>query len=418
MVEWCLEATVRKISSLTKRVDVQDVAVSGPLYLFLLGVLIVAYVAVLVSNPSIRLIGPLVLFTALMVVHALLHVAAVLLPPNRRWIALYCLVQGAIVFAIGYQTGSSAMILGLYMAMIGECAGLLWPDRRAVALAAAFFVVLLVVNIVVLWGSAALLDVLPMVAGLLAFVLLYVVLYIRQVRAREEAQALARELEEANAQLQAYAGQVQALTIDQERQRMARELHDTLAQGLAGLVLQLEAADSHLEGSNVPRAQELVQQAMLRARETLHGARRAIQDLRPVALEQGGLVDAIGDEVDRFVATTGVATSFRVDVTQPDLSPEVAQDVLRIIQESLSNVGRHAGASQVQVRLAQGGDGLRVVVQDDGAGFDVAEAFERAGCFGMVGMRERAARAGGSLAVESDPGHGTRVTLKLGEGTA
>ena len=252
-----------------------------------------------------------------------------------------------------------------------------------------------------------------MAAGLMAFVLLYVVLYVRQVRAREEAQALLLELESAHHQLQSYAERIQELTIDQERQRMARELHDTLVQGVAGLILKLEAADSHLEGGNIQRGQAVVQQAMQRARETLHDARRAIEALRPVALEQGTLIEALGDEVDRFAAASGIHISYNVDGRPPGLSPEVAQDVLRIVQESLRNVRRHAQASEVQVRLACDAGRFAVTVQDDGLGFDPAGVRGRPGFYGLVGMQERAERAGGSLSVDSAPGRGTTVVLRL-----
>jgi len=196
---------------------------------------------------------------------------------------------------------------------------------------------------------------------------------------------------------------------------MARELHDTLAQGLAGLILQLEAADSHLESGNPIRAQGVVQQAMQRARTTLQEARRAIQSLRPAALEQGDLMDALRREIHQFAADTGVRTTFAVGAEPPDVSPGMAQDILRIVQESLSNVARHAQASYVRVRLAENGDGLVVVVQDDGIGFDPAEGLERPGCYGVAGMQERARRLGGALRVESAPGEGTRVILRIEE---
>jgi signal transduction histidine kinase len=93
----------------------------------------------------------------------------------------------------------------------------------------------------------------------------------------------------------------------------------------------------------------------------------------------------------------------------------MAQDILRIVQESLSNVARHAQASYVRVRLAENGDGLVVVVQDDGIGFDPAEGLERPGCYGVAGMQERARRLGGALRVESAPGEGTRVILRIEE---
>jgi len=229
---------------------------------------------------------------------------------------------------------------------------------------------------------------------------------------------MVQELEIAHRQLQEYAAQVKELTISQERERMARELHDTLAQGLAGLILQLEAADSHLETGNSERAQAVVQQAMGRARMTLHEARRAIQALRPMALEQGNLIDALGREVDQFVADTGTHATFEVEGGLFDVPPDLAQDALRIVQESLTNVAHHAQASRVRVRVTRSEGAYQVVIQDDGVGFDLNDELEQPGRFGIAGMRERAQHMGAILHVASAPGEGTRITLEFDGGKA
>ena len=393
-----------------------DDAVAGlPFYLFLLLMLAGLYILVLVTNQAMRQPLPLALFTTLMVAHGALHWSSMRLVQQPARLAVYCLVQGALAFAICYLTRSTSVVMGLYIALVGETIGLLWPRRRTAIAAAAFFLGLMAFNIILLWGGKVLLDFLPTLAGILLFVLFYVVLFIRQVAARGEAQTLLRELEGAHRQLQQYAERIEELTINQERQRMARELHDTLAQGLAGLIMQLEAADGYLETDNTERARVVVQQAMQRARTTLHEARRAIQALRPAALEQGNLVDALGHEVDRFTATTGTRATFEVAGATVDVAPEVAQDVLRIVQESLSNIARHAQAEHVHVRLAGDGTGFQVAVHDDGVGFDPAEARTRSDCFGLTGMEERAARIGGQLQIESAPGQGTRIVLSLKE---
>ena len=392
----------------------EDLAIGGPFYLLLLVVMVAAYVIVLINDPSMRQPGPLALFTGLMVAHGGLRLWGLrLVQHQRRWLVVYFLLQGGLVFAIGYLAQLEGLILAFYLALVGESAGMFWPDRRAIALAASFFVLLLLLNVSVIWGMDVLAGILPVLGLMLAFVLIYVVLYIRQVQAREDAQALLEKLEAAHGQLRQYAAQVEELTISQERQRMARELHDTLAQGLAGLILQLEAADSYLESDNGVQARAVVQQAMQRARTTLQEARRAIQALRPVALEQGNLVDALGHEVDQFSATTGIRATFEVSAAPPSVPPEAALDILRIVQEALSNVGRHAQAQHALVRLARAGGMVQVVVQDDGLGFDPGEGLDRPGCFGLAGMRERAERIGGTLQVESERGKGTSVVLSM-----
>jgi len=302
-----------------------EMALARPFYVILYLVMAGGYVATLVSDPPFREPTRLALFTALLLAHGGLHWLSPRLATRWRWLLAYFAVQGALLSAIALMTRNQGFILGLYMALAGEAAGMLWPNLRAIALAAFFCFGLLALNIVVTWGPQAFAQTLPMVGLLFLFVLTYVVLLMRQAEARERAQALLRELEAAHRQLQEYAAKVEELTLSRERERMARELHDTLAQGVAGLILQMEAADSHLESGDPARAQAVVQQAMQRARTTLHDARRAIQALRPAALEQGSLIDALGREVDQFAATTGVRATFEVDASPPDVSPEVAQ---------------------------------------------------------------------------------------------
>jgi NarL family two-component system sensor histidine kinase YdfH len=402
-----------RLNSLFRTAD-EDIAAGGPFYLIMYLVLVAAYVYILVVDASMRQPGRFALFTGLMIVHGALHFFSFRLAEHRRWLPAYVLVQGGIVLALGFMTQLQGLIMGLYLALVGETAGILWPDRRAIALTTSFYITLLVLNILAIWDLDALLGMAPILAGMFAFVLIYVASYIRQVQAREESQVLLQELEVAHHQLQQYADRVEELTISQERQRMARELHDTLAQGLAGLILQLEAVDSHLERDDPERARAVVQQATQRARITLQEARRAIQALRPAALEGGNLVDALGQELDQFAATTGSRTTFEVSGEVPPVSQETALDVLRIVQEGLSNVARHAGASHVLVRLTGDRETLQVMVQDDGVGFDPVEGSGQPGRYGLAGMRERAKQIGGDLKVESDLGGGTTLILRVG----
>jgi NarL family two-component system sensor histidine kinase YdfH len=385
-----------------------------PFFLILYLVLGGGYAAALVADPTLREPARLALFTALVLAHGGLYWASERYAGLNRWWLGYFPVQAALIFGIGYLTQGHWLAIGLTMALAGQAAGALWPKLRLIAAIALLCFAVLAVSLILGWGLRPAIDFLPIVALVLAFVLIYVVLFQRQAQARERSQELLRELEAAHRQLRAYADQVEALTLSRERERMARELHDTLAQGLAGLILQLEAADSHLESGDAGRAQQVVQGAMRRARSTLDEARRAIQALRPAALEQRSLIDALGREVDQFAERTGVRAVLDVDARPPKVSAGRAQGILRIVQESLSNVARHAEADQVLVRLTGAEEGLRVVIQDDGVGFNPAQAWERSDCFGLAGMRERAERLGGTIRVESGPDQGTTVTLEIG----
>jgi NarL family two-component system sensor histidine kinase YdfH len=242
------------------------------------------------------------------------------------------------------------------------------------------------------------------------FIIMYVLMYLRQVEARARAQQLATDLEAANRQLSEYAARVEDLTIAAERQRMARELHDTLSQGLAGLILQLEAVDAHLAGERPGRAREILQPAMQKARLTLTEARQAIDDLRRPAAQDLG--EAVRQEAEHFTRATGIACAPQIELTSaiPDL---VAETAVRAVAEGLTNIARHARAAAVSLRIATDTEAkeLQIEIGDDGIGFD-PEAVE-AGHYGLLGMRERVRLAGGSLEVLSTPGAGTRIRVRF-----
>jgi NarL family two-component system sensor histidine kinase YdfH len=244
------------------------------------------------------------------------------------------------------------------------------------------------------------------------FVLIFVWLFHWQNRAREEAQTALRDLDAAHRQLAEYAAQVEDLTLVNERQRMARALHDTLSQGLAGLVLQLEAIDSHLSRGNTAKGQAITQQAMDRARSTLADARRAIDDLRSGDLAELDLETAVREEADRFTAATGISCDLAISLPTA-LAEEVRDNALRVVAEALTNVARYAQAQHVVVTIRPLDHTLDVEVRDDGMGFDPAQV--GAGHYGLIGLRERARLIGGTLNLESSPGQGTtlRVCLPL-----
>jgi two-component system, NarL family, sensor histidine kinase YdfH len=205
-----------------------------------------------------------------------------------------------------------------------------------------------------------------------------------------------------------YAARVEDLTIASERQRMARELHDTLSQGLAGLILQLEAVDAHLAGSRPERARSILQQSMEKARETLSEARQVIDDLRQPAGRD--LIEAVRQEAGRFTDATGV-TCEPLIVGAVEVSESIGETVVRALSEALTNVARHARARNVSVRLRMLGIELELQICDDGVGFDPETI--QAGHYGLLGMRERVRLVGGKCDVKSEPGKGTCVTLKF-----
>jgi signal transduction histidine kinase len=231
---------------------------------------------------------------------------------------------------------------------------------------------------------------------------------VRLVRAgREQRAALAR----ANRQLAHYATTLEQLTISRERNRMARELHDTLAHTLSGVAVQLEAVRSLWEG-DPETAREMVDQSLASTRAGLGEARRAIRALRAAPLEDLGLALAIQELAQSATGRAEWALALQVPEERWELPPAVEQAVYRIADEALANAAQHAGARNVQVCLEREDARLALLVRDDGQGFDATQPVPE-GHYGLRGMRERAEMVGGTLTVDSAPGRGTTVRFEV-----
>jgi len=195
-----------------------------------------------------------------------------------------------------------------------------------------------------------------------------------------------------------------------ERNRMAREIHDTLAQGFTGIVVQLEAAEDAATGSPQEAAGHIARARTL-ARESLAEARRSVWALRPKALTQRSLSAALRDSVLTLVNPAGLAARFEFAPELPALDPALEDDLLRIALEAVTNALKHAQATTLTLILRGDADAVTLQVVDDGRGLAAQPAPESGG-FGLIGMRERAARHGGVLAVETGPS-GTTVTATV-----
>jgi signal transduction histidine kinase len=201
------------------------------------------------------------------------------------------------------------------------------------------------------------------------------------------------------------------LSIVEERNRLARELHDSVSQKLFGLVLTAEAAatllerDSSAAADQVARLRELAQEALTELRELIF-------ELRPPSLEQEGLAATLRKQVEMLRRVHGREIELRI-AGAADCAPEAEADVLRVAQEALANALRHAGAERIELRMEARDGRLLVVVADDGAGFDPADPALRARRLGLTSMEERARALGGTLAVVSRVGEGTTVTLEV-----
>jgi signal transduction histidine kinase len=198
------------------------------------------------------------------------------------------------------------------------------------------------------------------------------------------------------------------MAVLEERNRMAREIHDTLAQGFAGVILQLEAAEQALR-EDANDAQQHLDQARRLAKESLSEARRSVWALRPKALEQLPFMQALQQQVDWFRQETGVQTSLNGPQNERALPPEIENALLRICQEALTNVKKHAQARQVEVNLIFEEKAVKLKVDDDGIGVDQESHIEKG--FGLISIRERAKLLGGSMEIQSEKGKGTHLQV-------
>ena len=211
-------------------------------------------------------------------------------------------------------------------------------------------------------------------------------------------------------QLTRLSAQSRQSAVMAERNRMARDIHDTLAQGFTGVIVQLEAAGEAMSQSRTARVSDHLNQAGELARESLREARRSVQALRPQALEGKQVSEALKDLIEKMTRGTTVHAEFTLQGNQQKLPPEWEANLLRIGQEVLTNVLRHARASEFNVLLVFDSREIRLNLRDDGCGFDPKRRHEG---FGLQGMRERAEGMGGQLSIESANGKGTMISIVL-----
>ena len=193
----------------------------------------------------------------------------------------------------------------------------------------------------------------------------------------------------------------------EERNRLAREIHDTLAQGLTAVSLQLESADAMLEaGADPERVRQYVQQALALTRANLEEARRSVMDLRATPLEGRTLSEALAE----LARQADVPVQLEVSGSRP-LPPHIEIGLYRVAQEALTNVVRHAQASQVAITLMATPERVEMIIVDDGQGFDLDDVADNR--FGLVGLQERVKLLNGRFHLESSPGAGTRLEVTI-----
>jgi len=195
-----------------------------------------------------------------------------------------------------------------------------------------------------------------------------------------------------------------------ERNRMARDIHDTLAQGFTGVIMQLEAVKGAIAQNNLAEATDRVERAGDLARVGLGEARRSVLALRPRSLQDTTLCLALDDLLKRMTNGSGLQAEFHLEGDEPAMPAEWEEGLLRVAQESLTNTIKHAKAKNFRATLTIGAKEIQFRLVDDGSGFDLHAEHEG---FGLLGMKERVDQMGGQFILRSMPGQGTEIQIIL-----
>lgn len=209
--------------------------------------------------------------------------------------------------------------------------------------------------------------------------------------------------------------QLRDMATSEERHRLAREMHDTVAQALTAVVMQVETAQTCLESGDIDTVRNMLDSASIQTRKALDDTRRAVQGLSPPTLERLTLAETIALETAQFAESEGIETPFIQNGEEHPLSSEQRLALLRISQEALNNARKHARARRVRVGLQYNPDNVVLIVEDDGVGFDNThrETSDTTGGYGLFGMNERARLLGGEVQIQSTPNWGTRIQVLL-----
>lgn len=199
---------------------------------------------------------------------------------------------------------------------------------------------------------------------------------------------------------------------EEERRRVARDIHDGPAQAIANIVFRAEVCERLID-TDAARAKAELKALREHIRNTLTEIRKIIFDLRPMALDDLGLAPTIRGVLDVFREQYGLITEIAVTGKERRLEPHIEIGIFRVVQEALNNIVKHAQATSIRVRLEFAAAGVTVLVEDDGKGFEMTEEELPSGHYGIMGMRERMQLLNGKLTIKSAPRRGTRVTVSV-----
>ena len=313
-------------------------------------------------------------------------------------------IQSLLVLGIGMLLGpGGSWLIGL--PLVGFAVDRLSPRWRWVVYAAVLGVVILPIGYYSTWKTALLNG--GIISTAIFFVVIFTQLRVNEQEARIKAEELAHQLEVANRRLAEYAAQAEELAATQERNRLAREIHDNLGHYLTIVNVQIEAAKLTSE-SDPARALDALNKAQDLAQKGLNSVRESVAALRVSPVEGRPIDDAISELIEES-QTTGLQTEFKIIGKKKPIEPKVALALYRVVQEGLTNIRKHANASHVDVKLDfSQTDSVRLTLQDNGIG-----AKDTDGGFGLIGIRERVHLLDGEFNLITEPNQGFQIHVRL-----
>lgn len=341
-------------------------------------------------------------FTIVMLLQVFVYLFSDKIFKRKYWI--YFIIQAIITFdyAVILSEGYETIVLGVVPLLVIQSM-IVYDDIIKVIATAVFFYSIYGVTIIVYGGFKELTQSIPLLIIITIAIQSYSMFYIKQVKLRIQSQKVLKELELAYER-------VEELTLINERQRMARDLHDTLSQGLAGVIMQLEAVNANIKRNNIVRSQEIVKMSMEHARKTLADSRLVIDDLRIHTNSVINFNKTLENEISVFKSVSNAYITSDIRVVS-NISPRVFKNIIYIIREALNNIAKHAEAKSVYIEIIEVNNQINISVRDDGIGFDVKLLDKMLGHYGILGMTERVKATNGKMVIKSKRKCGTNINI-------
>jgi signal transduction histidine kinase len=383
-------------------------------YFFAIGTA-VRYLSTFLDHPALRtIVGLLAVFLLLLAVEPWLT------RRSKAYTVVYLVVQSAIIGALSITTPNVDFWAILFFSLTLQAMHV-FPPRTGFGWTGLFTLVMAILMFRGLGWNVGL----PLIL-IFTIAFFFIASYVAVIRrletarreaemARHESQTLLAELQEAHRELQAYAAQVEELAAAEERNRLARELHDSVTQTIFSMTLNAESTRILLERDPAKAAAQLDRMREL-AQSALAEMRSLITHLRPKTVAEEGLIPALRRHVDERQRQDGLTVALDLEGFEDEeerLPPETEEALFRIVQEALNNVVKHAQTDRAEARLCLRDATISLMIEDTGVGFDPARASSGASHLGLTSMGERVKALGGRLKIESQSGAGTRIKVEI-----